>query len=69
MTMTITLSENMAQKLTQYLAAFRKADAEFARAIDAGSFPDREEAVRERNQAARRLACVLDCVVQESPKP
>jgi len=69
MTMTITLSDNLAQKLTQYLKAYRKANVELDNAIEALTYSGREEAARERDQAARRLACILDCAVVEELNP
>ena len=68
MSMTITLSGRLAQKLTDHLASFRQADAEFLDAIQAHNYQAHENAHEARSVAACRLASVLDCVIEEGSK-
>ena len=69
MSMTITLSDHLAQKLTKHLESFRQADAEFLDAIQAHNYQAQENAHEARSVAACRLASVLDCVIEEGSKP
>lgn len=68
MSMTITLSDRLEQVLTNHLAAFRKADAEFLNAVEVHDWEAQEDAYQARSWAACRLATVLDCVIEEGPK-
>lgn len=64
MSMTITLSDFMARQLTEYLGAFRQANEQRDNAYERGDVLAALDAKDDVDKAARRLACVLDCVIE-----
>lgn len=68
MSMTITLSDYMANQLTQYLGAFRQANEQRDNAYERGDVLAALDAKDDVDKAARRLAGVLDCVIEEGSK-